>query len=287
MILLCCLLFFRGSQAKEIGGFLSLRENVRVAFKGNAPNSEMIAGVLSTPENVKQRNRIREHLVIPMTFLIAVNYPSFELQEEMRAHKDIVLFRMEEKYLGPGSSPPIKVFGFFNIVLQHLPMVNHIVKMDDDIHTASDTFKLAKSLEGPFVIGRFHSLFSNITTVAPRRVARSGKHNIPQEWYKDELFPPYPSGALYMLSRDAVPIVLHRIREDANPHILSLPEDAILGLASTNVTRHHHAIWMRQVHSDGTPKKNCDFEAERCLRFLDNFKKATAETRASYKKNKS
>lgn len=271
VFLLC--LFLVAVYAKELEGVIELTPNAKVTFKGNAPESLILAGVLSTPEDIGQRDRLRRHLTIPMVFLVAVKNPSEDLLEEMELRKDILLFKMNEKYIGKDSTPPYKVFGFFKIIQDFLPKVKYIVKMDNDMYFVDQIHTFWKPLQNwtsPFIAGRFNSLFSSETEFQRRPVARNGRWMVRQEAYDKDEFPPYPSGSMYILSRDAVDIILEQLYHSQNANIMELPEDAIVGVLSQNIHHYHQNFLMRQVDEHGK-MKFCVFVLERCMYFMQSF----------------
>lgn len=268
LILLIC-----SATSKHIEGTLNLRKDDSLTYKGYAPDSFIIIGVLSTPEERGHRERLRKHLVFPMTFLISTQQPSDELQDEIETNKDILLFRMEEKYIGNNSSPPYKVFGFFKLVEDFLPNVKYVVKMDNDIHVVDQKSSILDhqtELKTPFIAGRFNTLQHTSSPLERRKVLRSGRWPIREEAWPDDSLPPYPSGALYMISRDAIRTILDELMHNKNNFIMELPEDAMLSILSANISKQHRDIQIRQVNPDGSTQ-SCVFLIERCMHFVQSL----------------
>ena len=176
---------------------------------------------------------------------------------------------MNEKYMA-NSTPPYKVFGFFKIIQDFLPKVNMSLKwiMICILSTVHTFWKL-------FKIGRLHLLRGSILYFHQRQnfrdaVARKGRWMVRQEAYDKDEFPPYPSGSMYILSRDAVDIILEQLYHSQNANIMELPEDAIVGVLSKNIHHYHQNFLMRQVDEHGK-MKFCVFVLERCMYFMQSF----------------
>lgn len=238
-----------------------------------------ITGVLSTPKAYDQRQRLRklfrrsihsigdEHTYRPppLVFLIATREAGI-LDEEMQTFKDILVFNTDEKYMGIGSSPPLKVYGFFDAVLKYVPSATYIMKIDDDLHIDGLVFTQSSIVNypSPFICGRLGS--------TSRRVIRNEKvkWHVRPEWYNESQYPVYPSGIFYTMDRQAVRMIMDNLRGHVNPHLLKLPEDALIGILAkdTNIRIHHIDLYMNEVHPNGDVKDSCVFTRLKCNKEL-------------------
>lgn len=238
-----------------------------------------ITGVLSTPNAYDQRQRLRklfrrsihsngdEHTYRPppLVFLIATRQVN-SLQEEMETFKDLLVFDTDEKYMGIGSSPPQKVYGFIDAVLKHVPSAQYIMKIDDDLHIDGLIFTQASITKypSPFICGRVGS--------TRQRVIRNteAKWHVRTEWYNESQYPVYPSGIFYTMDRQAAKMMMDTLRAHDNPHLLKLPEDALIGIFAedASIRIHNIELYMNEVRPNGEIKDSCVFTRLKCKKDL-------------------
>lgn len=115
------------------------------------------------------------------------------LEEESRKHADIIQMNFQDCY----HNLTIKTMMMMNWVATHCPSASYVMKVDSDVFV--NVFYLIRRLRSSpqqgFITG------SVITDGRPRR-DRNSKWRVSEEAYPEDRFPPYVSGAGYVLSAD-------------------------------------------------------------------------------------
>nr|XP_008119274.1 PREDICTED: beta-1,3-galactosyltransferase 4-like [Anolis carolinensis] len=197
----------------------------------SSTDPSLLVLVVSPPHHVTQRQAIRStwggarwagKFTVRTFFVLGLpQEPSLQsaLEQEAAEHQDLVQGRFLDTY----GNLTLKTLSLMGWAATHCPGILFLVKVDDDIFL--NLPGLAEELEHttlvPTYLGEIH------WRAWPNRDSRS-KHYIPASLYPAEHFPLYCSGAVYVLSGTAVPILL-----GASRHVPLVPvEDVFVGLCA-------------------------------------------------------
>ena len=229
-----------------------------VEYHGYLPiGVSWVVGVLTTPGAVEMRQWVRKTVgrSLPVVFLSGSNP---ELAGELNQHNDMLLFDLEESYSGPSNSPSKKVIGFFSAILDNIPTVRFLIKIDHDteIFDITNFTRTVASLPSPLYAGCIWGggvmPYQNV-----HRDERSN-HYVELEDYDSPFYPPYASGHLYALDREAAD---HVVRAAARYKPTSLQEDCWVGILltkETEITARH--VDFLYISDAGTRPDDCGVE---------------------------
>ncbi|XP_067324517.1 beta-1,3-galactosyltransferase 4-like [Anolis sagrei] len=188
--------------------------------------------VVSAPRHATQRQAIRStwggarragKFTVQIFFVLGLpREPSLQtaLEQEAAGHHDLVQGRFLDTY----GNLTLKTLSLMGWAAVHCPGTLFVVKVDDDIFL--NLPGLAEELEhhitlAPTYLGKIY------WRARPKRDSRS-RNYIPVSLYPEERFPVYCSGAVYVLSGAAIPILL-----GASRHVPLVPvEDVFVGLCA-------------------------------------------------------
>nr|XP_060616680.1 beta-1,3-galactosyltransferase 4-like [Anolis sagrei ordinatus] len=215
--------------------------------------------VASAPHHATQRQAIRStwggarwagKFTVQICFVLGLpREPSLQmvLEQEAAEHQDLVQGRFLDSY----GNLTLKTLSLMGWAATHCPGTLFLVKVDDDIFL--NLPGLAEELEhhitlAPTYLGQIH------WRARPNRDSHS-KYYIPTSLYPAERFPLYCSGAVYVLSGAAVPILL-----GASRHVPLVPvEDIFVGLCAhwAGIAPQHLA---RLTGGDHFPPDRCCYQ---------------------------
>ena len=192
-----------------VNGHVSLQANM-YRYVGYLTCDTWVAGVLSAPNDVEQRNWFRKTQNGSYVFLIGSHSTggilhstnlaidqAHELKTEMSEHQDIVIFGLREQY---NQSLTQKVQGFFQVVLQQCPETQFVIKTDHDVwFDFNNVRREVEELDSPVYYG-------NVLT--NQAVYKDTQSKYYDPIFPGDTYPPYVSGWGYVLDRAAVQIVV-------------------------------------------------------------------------------
>lgn len=169
----------------------------------------ILFGIKSMPKHVGMRNAIRDTWLNPLYWNATRNngskikiHPLFllgtqnghSLKEEAAKHRDVLQYDFIESHY----NLTVKDHNFFDYILNDCPQVDFVFKGDDDILLVPEN--LAKHLElidhtqnQSELVGCMHQ-----NEMVNRNI--KSKYYMPRELVKEERYPPYFSGASYLMT---------------------------------------------------------------------------------------
>ena len=162
-----------------------------------------------------QSHQLPPSITCKLVFFIARSENDRNIQLEGQEHNDVLLFDYQDSY----SSITKKLMSSFKWASSINP--KYVLKTDDDvfIHTAKLFNGLFRETDGDFYGG---------IVLAGNRVVRTPNHRhfISREQYKDEYYPPYCKGAMYVFSGNLLPNILQAADYVPYMHV----DDAYVGI---------------------------------------------------------
>ena len=220
------------SARDDVAGFLertvlisgaSVTYRVPAALSSLSPGSADLLpiGVLSGYRS--KRNQVRatwgKASGSAVFFLVARKEGQWPLAE-FDEFQDMILLDLPEVYSQLESVLPTKVQAWFHAAHTFLPDAPHVMKTDDDSFIDVASLRRQLRLLAPAYWGH---VFPS-SKVA--RDARKNKWALPKSMFRPKVFPPYCTGAGYVLSNTALGCMLQRV-EDLNYIVL---EDVATGI---------------------------------------------------------
>jgi len=231
------------SSSKLIHGRIQLAEKT-YTYVGHLSCSKWLAGILTTSERAAQRQWMRKSIPMPHVFLVgsrdndvhAAVAMAQALESEMNTHQDIIVFGVREQY---NSSLTQKVQGFFQVVLQHCPETQYVLKTDDDVwFNTTEIRPQVESLPSPVYYGR---------VLRNQSVQRNSASKYADPEFPEDTYPPYVSGWGYVLDRAAVQKVVAQKSSRIRPM-----EDVHTGMLLQEVTPVHSEAFYGNVGPTAT-----------------------------------
>lgn len=195
-------------------------------YVGDVTCAKWVTGILTTVDNIGNRNWVRSNFNMSSVFLIGSlsnKRNDFydrvqELRTEISQHQDIVVFGMKEQY---NSSLTQKVQAFFQVIDHHCPETQFVLKTDDDVwFNLTDIKNNVEKLPSPVYYGK------RLQNYKPK--PKESKYYDPI--FKNQTYPPYASGWGYVLDRAALHIVTSQ-----RDSIIFPNEDVHTGILLKNV----------------------------------------------------
>ncbi|CAJ0599494.1 unnamed protein product [Cylicocyclus nassatus] len=178
----------------------------------------MIATVLSTANHTEERQAIREswasgresksikthHAMVFFIISSTSKNDLHNLQKEQEEHDDLIVTDLHETY----ENLYLKVYASMVFHQRYCPLAQFLMKVDDDValnlDRVVDSWK--KDNESS------HSIFCRVWKKArPDRNIRS-KFYVPKNVWPNKHYPPYCSGPMYIMGREAGRLILEYAR---------------------------------------------------------------------------
>ncbi|CAD5219259.1 unnamed protein product [Bursaphelenchus xylophilus] len=201
--------------------------------------SDVVVLVLSKPGNFGRRQMIRDSWLYdannPRNFstkfllgLTSLELETDRIQEEVRKHKDIVIYNAEDKY----DLLPLKVHAAYSFANYFCPKAKYLVKTDDD--TVLDLKRLN------YFIGKFYNsylkannefMFCSVYRKSRPKRSRMQKYYMPKTTYPHKFYPRFCQGCTYVVTQAAIKRLL---AATATVEFISLEDVLYTGLIRQN-----------------------------------------------------
>ncbi|CAJ0602705.1 unnamed protein product [Cylicocyclus nassatus] len=174
----------------------------------------MIATVLSTANHTEERQAVREtwasereskfiktHYVMVFFIISSTSKNDLHnLQKEQEEYDDLIVTDLHEGF----RNLHLKVYASMVFLQQYCPSAHFLMKVDDDVALNLDRVVDSWKRDSESI----RSIFCRVWIKMPPIRNINSKYYVPENAWPNEYFPPYCSGPMYIMGKEAIQLIL-------------------------------------------------------------------------------